>query len=60
MAVDFSKLKRERHVMPVFMKRALLDSKLMDKYKERPAYQQNDYIYIGLVVQKEKRQKSKE
>ncbi|MDR0771550.1 MAG: YdeI/OmpD-associated family protein [Candidatus Peribacteria bacterium] len=30
--------------MPDFIKKALLDSNLMDKYFKRPPYQQNDYI----------------
>jgi uncharacterized protein YdeI (YjbR/CyaY-like superfamily) len=30
--------------MPVFMRKALNEAKLMDAYKSRPAYQQNDYI----------------
>ena len=41
---DFSKLTREKHVMPDFVKEALEDSDLMPAYDERPAYQQNDYI----------------
>jgi uncharacterized protein YdeI (YjbR/CyaY-like superfamily) len=30
--------------MPDFIKDALLQRDLMDAYRERPAYQQNDYI----------------
>jgi uncharacterized protein YdeI (YjbR/CyaY-like superfamily) len=30
--------------MPYFVKQALEEHGLMAKYKERPAYQQNDYI----------------
>ena len=37
-------LKRPIHPVPKFVKQALLDSNLMDNYKQRPAYQQNDYI----------------
>ena len=37
-------LKRPRHTMPDFVKRALEERGLIAEYKERPAYQQNDYI----------------
>ena len=30
--------------MPQFVRRALEDRKLLDKYKARPWYQRNDYI----------------
>lgn len=39
-----SGLKRPRHPMPDFVKRALEERSLMAEYQERPAYQQNDYI----------------
>jgi uncharacterized protein YdeI (YjbR/CyaY-like superfamily) len=39
-----SVLKREEHPMPDFIKQALLEEKLMEKYFTRPAYQKNDYI----------------
>ncbi len=39
-----STLRRPRHAMPGFVKRALDGQALMDAYKARPAYQQNDYI----------------
>lgn len=39
-----SRLKRPRHAMPRFVKQALEERGLRDAYKERPAYQQNDYI----------------
>ena len=39
-----SRLKRPPHAMPRFVKRALEERGLMDAYKERPAYQRNDYI----------------
>jgi uncharacterized protein YdeI (YjbR/CyaY-like superfamily) len=57
MSTDFSNLKRPRHPMPDFVKRALEDLGLMGAYKERPAYQQNDYI--GWINQA-KRQETKE
>jgi len=41
---DFSNLKRDRHPMPAFVKKALLDRHLVEAYHERPAYQQNDYV----------------
>ena len=44
----FSKLKRPRYPMPDFVREALLARGLMDDYRARPAYQQNDYIgWIG-------------
>ena len=39
-----SELKRPIHPMPGFVKRALEERGLMAEYRERPAYQQNDYI----------------
>ena len=39
-----TKLIRPRHPMPEYMKRALEGRDLMDAYKARPPYQQNDYI----------------
>ena len=44
MSTDFSNLKRPRHAMPDFVKRALEERGLMETYEERPAYQQNDYV----------------
>ncbi len=44
MAEDYSKLKRPRHSMPGFVKEALIGKGLMEAYKKRPAYQQNDYL----------------
>jgi uncharacterized protein YdeI (YjbR/CyaY-like superfamily) len=41
---DFSQLKRLRYSMPDFVKNALEQRGLMDAYKERPAYQQNEYV----------------
>ena len=57
MSTDFSNLKRPRHPMPDFVKRALEERGLMEAYKERPAYQQNDYV--GWINQA-KRQETKE
>lgn len=44
MNTDYSNLKRPRHPMPGFVRKALMERKLMTDYKSRPAYQQNDYI----------------
>jgi uncharacterized protein YdeI (YjbR/CyaY-like superfamily) len=44
MGENFSKLKRPRHAMPGFVNEALKGKGLMDAYKKRPAYQQNDYL----------------
>ncbi len=40
----FANLKRPRYPMPDFIKKALEETKLMETYKARPAYQKNDYI----------------
>lgn len=57
MDADFSKLKRPQYAMPDFVAEALKARGLMDAYKERPAYQQNDYI--GWII-RAKQQKTKE
>ena len=41
----FRNLKRPRHPMPDFIKEALTKRNLMEAYRARPAYQQNDYIW---------------
>jgi uncharacterized protein YdeI (YjbR/CyaY-like superfamily) len=41
---DFSNLTRPIHSMPDFVRKALEENNLMTKYRQRPAYQQNDYI----------------
>lgn len=41
---DFSRLKRPRYEMPQFVRQALIEHGLMDAYRARPPYQQNDYI----------------
>ncbi len=38
------RLKRARHPMPPFVRSALLDGGLMEAYRCRPPYQQNDYL----------------
>jgi uncharacterized protein YdeI (YjbR/CyaY-like superfamily) len=40
----FSNLKRPLHPMPDFVREALEGRGLMEAYRARPAYQQNDYI----------------
>lgn len=57
MSAEFSNLKRPRHPMPDFVKRALEERDLMADYKERPAYQQNDYMGW---INRAKRQETKE
>jgi hypothetical protein len=58
MSADFSGLKRPRHAMPDFVKSALNERGLMPAYKERPAYQQNDYIgWISLAKRQETKEK---
>lgn len=41
---DVASLSRERQPMPAFVKRALTEQGLMAAYRERPPYQQNDYL----------------
>lgn len=41
---DSSKLRRPRSPMPEDVRRALIRHALMEKYRTRPPYQQNDYI----------------
>jgi uncharacterized protein YdeI (YjbR/CyaY-like superfamily) len=42
--VDTSRLKRDVHEMPDDVRKALTTQELMAAYRQRPAYQQNDYI----------------
>jgi uncharacterized protein YdeI (YjbR/CyaY-like superfamily) len=39
-----ARLKRPRHPMPEVVRTALKNRNLMGAYRQRPAYQQNDYI----------------
>lgn len=41
---QFDRLKRPREPMPAFVRQALMRSGLTRAYRERPAYQQNDYL----------------
>lgn len=55
---DFSRLKRSRYPMPGFVKKALIDTGLLEAYRERPAYQQNDYVgWIGRAKRVQTREK---
>lgn len=44
MPTDYSNLKRSQYPMPEFIQEALEKHDLLKLYKQRPAYQQNDYI----------------
>ncbi len=53
-----SRLKRPRYPMPDFVRAALLAAGLMEAYRERPPYQQNDYIgWITRARREETRQR---
>ena len=41
---DFSSLSRPIHPMPEFVRTALTERGLLSAYRQRPPYQQNDYI----------------
>jgi uncharacterized protein YdeI (YjbR/CyaY-like superfamily) len=36
--------KRPLNRMPAWIRQALVDAKLMDRYRSRPPYQRNDYL----------------
>ncbi|WP_437297194.1 YdeI/OmpD-associated family protein [Sorangium sp. So ce426] len=58
MSADSSALRRPRYPMPDFIESALNERGLMDAYKQRPAYQQNDYIgWINQAKRQETREK---
>ena len=58
METDYSGLKRQIHSMPDYIKQTLEERGLMEDYKKRPAYQQNDYIgWIERAKQVETKQK---
>ena len=51
-------LTRTRHKVPDYIRDALAERRLMDAYRERPDYQQNDYIgWITRAKQAATRQK---
>jgi uncharacterized protein YdeI (YjbR/CyaY-like superfamily) len=54
---QFSRLKRPRYEMPDYVRQALLEQGLMEAYRSRPPYQQNDYI--GWIT-RAKRQETRE
>ncbi len=57
-AQQSSRLKRERYEMPDFVRDALLENDLMQLYRARPPYQQNDYIgWISRAKRPETREK---
>lgn len=58
MATDFSRLQRPRVSMPADVQAALRSRGLQAAYRQRPAYQQNDYLaWIGRAVRPATRQK---
>ena len=57
MESDFSKLQRQRNPMPNYIQLALEGRGLIQEYRERPAYQKNDYIGW---IDRAKRQETKE
>lgn len=57
MTQEFSNLSRPKHPIPDFVKDALEKQGLLEDYKARPAYQQNDYIGW---INRAKRQVTKE
>ncbi len=57
MSDEFANLKRPRHPMPDFVREALEQRGLLQAYRARPAYQQNDYVGW---INRAKRQATKE
>ncbi len=57
-SVDTSRMTREIHPVPDDVAALLRERQLIEAYKGRPAYQQNDYIgWIGRAKRPETRQK---
>ena len=55
---SFDRLKRTRHPMPAFVRRALAENRLLAAYRARPAYQQNDYLgWIARAARPETKEK---
>jgi len=46
--IDTSRMSRQIHEMPDDVREAIDKRRLMDLYRSRPAYQQNDYV--GWIV----------
>ena len=58
MGRDFSRLSRPRHPMPDWVRKALVDTGMLEAYESRPPYQQNDYLgWITRAKREETRQK---
>ena len=56
--VDYSNLSRPIHPIPEFVMKALIEADLLTVYRDRPAYQQNDYIgWINHAKRMETKQK---
>ncbi len=56
--VDISRMKRPIHDMPDWLKDAITARGLADKCRERPPYQQNDYVsWVSSPKREETRQK---
>ena len=54
----FSRLSRPRYPMPDFIRAAIVEHGLMAAYRNRPPYQQNDYIgWITRAKREETREK---
>ncbi len=54
----FANLQRPRHPMPENVRLALENAGLIEAYRARPAYQQNDYLgWIGRARRPDTRQK---
>lgn len=51
---DFSRLSREIYPMQDFVRDALSEAGLLATYRQRPAYQQNDYL--GWISRAKKRE----
>ncbi len=51
---DYSTLKRPIIPMPGFVAHALEERGVMEAYKQRPAYQQNDYLAWIMRARREK------
>ena len=53
-----SRLTRAKHPMPEYVRCALEERSLMDAYRARPPYQQNDYVgWITRAKREETRQR---
>lgn len=56
--VDFSSLSRPIHPVPDFVSEALRERGLLSEFRQRPPYQQNDYIgWINRAKRVETKQK---